>query len=150
MWWLWLQLVYSHNEIIFRHFFLLLLHNLYNKRWGFNLFASLLFKFISLWTYIEGFRYHFRSWTIQPGNDTTTEITKIFYGSENVIRKVSQFISNSKSKLDACIDHTRPLLILEPRGIKDSIIDARDKGIKHGLSRKLQKTIFLIAKCLLC
>jgi two-component system, OmpR family, sensor histidine kinase VicK len=67
---------------------------------------------------------------IQPENDITTELTKIFYGSENVVRKVRQFISNTKSKLDACIDHTRPSLVIELKGIKNSIIDAREKGVK--------------------
>jgi two-component system sensor histidine kinase VicK len=67
---------------------------------------------------------------IQPENNTAAEITRIFYGSENVVRKVLQIISNTRSKLDACIDHTRPLLVIELDAIKNSIVEAKRRGVK--------------------
>lgn len=40
-----------------------------------------------------------------------------------------RFISNTKSRIDACIDHTRPSLGVEIQEVKESLIAARDRGI---------------------
>ena len=43
------------------------------------------------------------------------EKTKVFYGSDKVIDTALQFTSNARSAIDACVDHTRPSLIVEIR-----------------------------------
>jgi two-component system, OmpR family, sensor histidine kinase VicK len=92
---------------------------------------------------------------IQLENNTTHEQTKVFYGGENVVGKVLRLFSNTKSRIDACVDHTRPSLAIETEGAKDSFIDARNRGITlmleiedqhQGLLQKLPMTIFPIAK----
>jgi hypothetical protein len=52
------------------------------------------------------------------------------YGSENVVRKVLQFISNTNRRFDVCIDHTRPSLAFELQENKESLIACRDRALK--------------------
>jgi hypothetical protein len=66
----------------------------------------------------------------QIENNTTHEKTKVFYSGENVVRKVLRLFSNTKSRIVACIDHTRPLLAIETEGAKDSFLDARTRRIE--------------------
>jgi two-component system, OmpR family, sensor histidine kinase VicK len=56
-----------------------------------------------------------------------------------VVRKILQFISNTKSKFDACIDHTRPSLAVEIEGVKDSLLDARNRGIRIRFITEINK-----------
>ena len=41
-----------------------------------------------------------------------------------------QFASNAEVKIDACVDYTRPSLILQIKEIKKAFYDARERGIK--------------------
>ena len=41
-----------------------------------------------------------------------------------------QFASNAKNKIDACVDHTRPSLIVEIKELKKAFHDARERGVK--------------------
>jgi two-component system sensor histidine kinase VicK len=66
---------------------------------------------------------------LEKENSTTHEQTKVFYGGENVVEKVLRLFSNTKSRIDACVDHTRPSLAIETEGAKDSFIDARNREI---------------------
>lgn len=66
----------------------------------------------------------------QIENNTTHEKTEVFYSGENVVRKVLRLFSNTKSRIVACVDHTRPLLAIETEGAKDSFLDARNRGIE--------------------
>ncbi|HET7147511.1 MAG TPA: hypothetical protein VFI73_03345 [Candidatus Nitrosopolaris sp.] len=66
---------------------------------------------------------------MEKENNTTLEQTKVFYGGENVVEKVLRLFSNTNSRIDACVDHTRPSLAIETEGAKDSFIDARNRGI---------------------
>jgi two-component system sensor histidine kinase VicK len=66
----------------------------------------------------------------QIENNTTHEKTMVFYSGENVVRKVLRLFSNTKSRVVACVDHTRPLLAIETEGARDSFLDARNRGIK--------------------
>jgi len=45
---------------------------------------------------------------IVSDNITSAEETRAFHGGQNVVRTVLRFISNTKSRMDACMDHTRP------------------------------------------
>jgi two-component system, OmpR family, sensor histidine kinase VicK len=59
-----------------------------------------------------------------------SEKTKILYGSDRVINTALQFTSNSRNKIDACVDHTRPSLIAEIRELKKAFRDAKRRGVK--------------------
>jgi hypothetical protein len=50
------------------------------------------------------------------------EKTKVLYGSDKVIDTALQFTSNARSTIDACVDHTRPSLIVEIRELKKPFI----------------------------
>ncbi|MGA9296668.1 MAG: HAMP domain-containing sensor histidine kinase [Nitrososphaeraceae archaeon] len=58
------------------------------------------------------------------------EKTKILYGSHRVIDMAIQFASNAEVKIDACVDYTRPSLILQIKEIKKAFYDAKERGIK--------------------
>jgi light-regulated signal transduction histidine kinase (bacteriophytochrome) len=58
------------------------------------------------------------------------EKTKILYGSHRVTDMAIQFASNAEVKIDACVDYTRPSLILQIKEIKKAFYDAKERGIK--------------------
>jgi two-component system, OmpR family, sensor histidine kinase VicK len=58
------------------------------------------------------------------------EKTSILYGSHRVTDMAIQFASNAEVKIDACVDHTRPSLILQIKEIKKAFYDAKERGIK--------------------
>jgi hypothetical protein len=45
---------------------------------------------------------------IESDKITSAKESKAFHGGQNVVRTVLRFISNTKSRIDACLDHTRP------------------------------------------
>jgi two-component system sensor histidine kinase VicK len=47
-----------------------------------------------------------------------------------VINRVLQFTSNAKSRIDACIDYTRPSLTIEIEQLKNAFLDAKSRGVK--------------------
>jgi two-component system, OmpR family, sensor histidine kinase VicK len=65
------------------------------------------------------------SYNIRP-----SERTEIIRGSENVIDAVLRFASNTKTKIDACLDYTRPALATEIEPISKSFADIKGKGIR--------------------
>ena len=56
--------------------------------------------------------------------------TSIYYKPYNVINTVIEFIDNSSSRIDACVDYTRPSLIVEIAALKKAFVDAKERGIK--------------------
>ncbi len=56
--------------------------------------------------------------------------TDIIHGIDNVVNTVSQFISNTKYKIDVCVDYTRPYLAIEINQLRDAFLDAKKRGIK--------------------
>jgi hypothetical protein len=72
--------------------------------------------------------------TIESDVNTTEKTKGVFYGTENVLRTVLRLVSETRSRIDACIDHTGPSLVVEIEGVKDSLL------------QKLQRPMFLIAK----
>jgi two-component system sensor histidine kinase VicK len=56
--------------------------------------------------------------------------TSIYYKPYNVINTVIEFIDKSSSRIDACVDYTRPSLIVEIDALKKAFLDAKDRGIK--------------------
>jgi two-component system, OmpR family, sensor histidine kinase VicK len=78
------------------------------------------------------FTYHNEN-NISRGNNNSannSEKTRVLYGSNNVIDTALQFISNARNKIDACVDHTRPSLIIEIRELKKAFHDAKKRGVK--------------------
>jgi two-component system, OmpR family, sensor histidine kinase VicK len=59
-----------------------------------------------------------------------SEKTKVLYGSDKVIDTALQFTSNARNKIDACVDHTRPSLIVEIKRLKKAFEDAKRRGVK--------------------
>jgi two-component system, OmpR family, sensor histidine kinase VicK len=68
--------------------------------------------------------------TTASSSDTIRERTKVLHGRQNVINRVLQFTSNSKSTIDACIDYTRPSLSIEIEQLKNAFLDAKSRGVK--------------------
>jgi two-component system, OmpR family, sensor histidine kinase VicK len=67
------------------------------------------------------------------GSDNSSnnfEKTRVLYGSDKVIDTALQFTSNARSTIDACIDHTRPSIIVEIRELKKTFHDAKKRGVK--------------------
>jgi two-component system sensor histidine kinase VicK len=56
--------------------------------------------------------------------------TDIIHGIDNVVNTVSQLIFNTKYKIDACVDYTRPYLATEINQLRDAFLDAKKRGIK--------------------
>jgi two-component system sensor histidine kinase VicK len=62
--------------------------------------------------------------------DRSKQKTSIYYKQYNVINTVIEFIDKSSSRIDACVDYTRPSLIVEIAALKKAFVDAKDRGIK--------------------
>lgn len=79
------------------------------------------------------FTYHNDNNIISHGSNNSShhfEKTKVLYGSEKVIDTALQFTSNANNKIDACVDHTRPSLIVEIKRLKKAFQDAKRRGVK--------------------
>jgi two-component system, OmpR family, sensor histidine kinase VicK len=61
---------------------------------------------------------------------TSKQKTTIYHKPYNVINTVIEFIDKSSSRIDACVDYTRPSLIVEIAALKKAFVDAKDRGIK--------------------
>ena len=57
-----------------------------------------------------------------PYNVQPSERTQIIRGSENVIDAGLKFISNVKTKIDACVDYTRPALTIDIESISKYLL----------------------------
>jgi two-component system sensor histidine kinase VicK len=56
--------------------------------------------------------------------------TKVLQGPEKVMDIALQFTSNAENKIDACVDHTRPSLIVGIRELKKAFRDVKKRGVK--------------------
>jgi two-component system, OmpR family, sensor histidine kinase VicK len=63
-------------------------------------------------------------------SDTITQMTKVLEGDQNVINTILQFVSNTKVRIDACIDHSRPSLAIEIDELKKAFLEAKSRGVK--------------------
>ena len=57
-------------------------------------------------------------------------MSRILEGDQNVINAILQFVSNTKAKIDACIDYSRPSLAIEIEQLKKAFLDAKSRGVK--------------------
>jgi signal transduction histidine kinase len=62
--------------------------------------------------------------------DRSKQRTSIYYKPHNVINTVIEFVDKSNNRIDACVDYTRPSLIVEIAALKKALVDAKDRGIK--------------------
>ena len=62
-------------------------------------------------------------------SDSSPQRTEVMYGGDKVIEQVLHFVSNARKKIDACVDHTRPLLATEIEPLKKSLVYAKERGI---------------------
>src|ERR1700739_3873844 len=63
-----------------------------------------------------------------PGSyNVHPERTEIIRGTENVIDAGLKFISNAKTKIDACVDYPRPALAIDIESISKSLADIKAK-----------------------
>ena len=62
-------------------------------------------------------------------SDSPPQRTEVMYGGNKVIEQVLHFVSNARKKIDACVDHTRPLLATEIEPLKKSLVYAKERGI---------------------
>ncbi|MFZ0328334.1 MAG: HAMP domain-containing sensor histidine kinase [Nitrososphaeraceae archaeon] len=67
--------------------------------------------------------------TLSSSSDTVSERTEVLHGEQNVINTVLQFVSKTKSRIDACVDHTRPSLAIEIEQLKKAFLDAKNRGV---------------------
>ena len=58
------------------------------------------------------------------------EKVEVLYGSNRVISMALQFASNAENKIDACVDYTRPSLIVEIRELKRAFYAAKKRGVR--------------------
>jgi two-component system sensor histidine kinase VicK len=57
------------------------------------------------------------------------EATRVVYGVEAVVNMVLQFINETNNRIDACIDQTRPSLVIDIAVLKQAFLDAKKKGV---------------------
>src|ERR671933_3005047 len=65
-----------------------------------------------------------------PSSYATTQRTKVLTGEQNTIDTILQFVSTTKSGIDACIDYSRPYLAIEIEELKRAFLDAKRRGEK--------------------
>jgi signal transduction histidine kinase len=67
--------------------------------------------------------------TGESSSDTISK-TEVLYGEQNVVNTVLQFTSNAKSRIDACVDYSRPSLAVGIEEIKKWFLDAKSRGVR--------------------
>jgi hypothetical protein len=62
-------------------------------------------------------------------NSQDREIAEIIKGDEKVMEKALSFISQADTRIDACVDNTRPALSISEKQIRTLIIESRNRGV---------------------
>ena len=60
----------------------------------------------------------------------STEKTEVYYHPFDVVNTVIKFIDNATGRIDGCVDHTRPSLLIDIEALKMTFNEARKRGIK--------------------
>jgi two-component system sensor histidine kinase VicK len=68
--------------------------------------------------------------TTAASSHTIRERTEVLHGKHNLVNTVLQFTSNAKSRIDACIDYSRPSLAIEIEQLKKAFLAAKNRGVK--------------------
>lgn len=67
------------------------------------------------------------------------EGTEVFYGVDTVMNTILQFLYQSRGKIDACVDYTRPSLAIDIAVLKRAFLDARKRGVKFRYATEITK-----------
>src|ERR671930_1949200 len=59
-----------------------------------------------------------------------SERTEVLHGEQNVVNTVLQFTSNAKNRIDACVDYTRPSLVVEIEQLRKAFLDAKNRAVR--------------------
>jgi two-component system, OmpR family, sensor histidine kinase VicK len=68
--------------------------------------------------------------TTQASPDAINERTEILHGEQNVVNTVLQFTSRANSRIDACVDYTRPSLAVQIEELRKAFLNARRRGVR--------------------
>ena len=63
-------------------------------------------------------------------SDIISGRTEVIHDEQNVINTILRFVSNTKCKIDACVDYTRPSLAIGIEQLKKAFLDAKGRGVK--------------------
>jgi two-component system, OmpR family, sensor histidine kinase VicK len=58
------------------------------------------------------------------------ERTEVLYGTDNVISNELRFFSETKTRIDTCMDYTQPALAIGTEAIRKSFVEAKRKGVQ--------------------
>ena len=76
------------------------------------------------------FTYHNNNGSSNTNSVNHFEKIEVLYGSDRVIGMALQFASNAGNKIDACVDYTRPSLIVEIRELKRAFYAVKKTGVR--------------------
>jgi two-component system, OmpR family, sensor histidine kinase VicK len=63
-------------------------------------------------------------------NTQEKEVTKIIQGEKNVFEAVSKFISTAGTRIDACVDQSRPALATDIEQIRSLVLNSHKRGVR--------------------
>ncbi|HYA85106.1 MAG TPA: HAMP domain-containing sensor histidine kinase [Candidatus Bathyarchaeia archaeon] len=63
-------------------------------------------------------------------DNNVREKTGVLYGTDNVINNELRFFSETKIRIDTCMDYTRPALAIGTEAIRKSFLEAKSKGVQ--------------------
>jgi two-component system, OmpR family, sensor histidine kinase VicK len=61
---------------------------------------------------------------------SSTEYTKIYYGIEGVVKIALRLVSQADNRIYACLDQTRPSLIIDIARLRDAFLAARKRSVR--------------------
>ncbi|HEY7572299.1 MAG TPA: hypothetical protein VH796_13110 [Nitrososphaeraceae archaeon] len=56
--------------------------------------------------------------------------TEVLCGEQNVVNTLLQFASKAKNRIDACVDYTRPSLVIKFDQLRNAFLSAKNRGVK--------------------
>ena len=63
-------------------------------------------------------------------DNNVRERTEVLYGTDNVINNELRFFSETKIRIDTCMDYTRPALAIGTEAIRKSFVEAKRKDVQ--------------------
>jgi len=62
-------------------------------------------------------------------DNNVIERTEVLYGTDNVINNELRFFSEAKTRIDTCMDYSRPALAIGIEAIRKSFLEAKRKCV---------------------
>jgi two-component system, OmpR family, sensor histidine kinase VicK len=63
-------------------------------------------------------------------DNNVRERTEVLYGTDNVINNELRFLSETKTRIDTCMDYTQPALAIGTEAIRKSFVEAKRRGVQ--------------------